>query len=142
MVYHSQAKDCKNCSLTTTCRAKVKANTVIRVIHRNIHQALFESTAKRMNTPLFQAKLAERLWKIEGILQEAKANHCLASAKYRGLTKIQIQAYLSANAQNIKRITFIILLYNWINDLTSHSIIFIKNNSKRSNVFFHLKIST
>lgn len=141
MVYHSQVKDCKTCSLITTCRAKVKANTVIRVIHRNIHQALFESTAKRMETPLFRAKLAERLWKIEGILQEAKANHCLGRAKYRGLSKMQIQAYLSASAQNIKRIIFIILLYQWFTHLIFHSITFIKDNNKKSPEFSYLSIN-
>jgi IS5 family transposase len=51
-------------------------------------------------------KLAERMWKIEGLFAETKRNHCLSRAKYRGRSKVQIQAYLCAMAQNLKRLLF------------------------------------
>lgn len=44
------------------------------------------------------------MWKIEGLFGEAKENHCLDRAKYRGLAKMQIQAYMIAAVQNLKRV--------------------------------------
>lgn len=59
----------------------------------------------------FQKKLTERMWKMEGIISEAKQRHCLSRAKYRGLMKTQIQAYMIASALNMKRlVAFFILL--------------------------------
>lgn len=45
----------------------------------------------------------ERSWKIEGIFAEAKENHGLDRARYRGRAKMQIQAYMTAIVQNVKR---------------------------------------
>ena len=64
--------------------------------------------------PLFKAQQTERFWKLEGIISEAKNRQGLARAKYRGLIKVQIQAYLSASAQNIKRLILFFILY-WLN---------------------------
>jgi len=47
------------------------------------------------------------MWKMEGLFAEAKQNHGLARARYRGRSKVQIQAYLSATAQNLKRLVFL-----------------------------------
>ena len=52
------------------------------------------------------------MWKCEGLFAEAKQNHCLARAKYRGRPKVQIQAYLCAIVQNLKRLLF--PLYCWL----------------------------
>ena len=38
-----------------------------------------------------------------GLFAESKQYHCLARAKYRGRSKVQIQAYLCAIVQNLKR---------------------------------------
>ena len=47
-----------------------------------------------MEKKSFQENLVERMWKMEGIISEAKQRHCLSRAKYRGLIKTQIQAYM------------------------------------------------
>ena len=65
-----------------------------------------------MKEPEFGQKLSVRMWKIEGLFAEAKQNHNLARAKYRGRPKVQIQAYLSAIAQNLKRL--VALFYYWL----------------------------
>ena len=52
------------------------------------------------------------MWKCEGLFAESKQNHCLARAKYRGRPKVQIQAYLCAIVQNLKRLLF--PLYCWL----------------------------
>jgi IS5 family transposase len=61
---------------------------------------------------MFLKRAAERMWKIEGLFAEAKQNHCLSRARYRGRCKVQIQAYLSAMVQNLKRLLF--PLYCWL----------------------------
>jgi hypothetical protein len=65
-----------------------------------------------MNEPEFCQKISERMWKMEGLFAEAKQNHCLARAKYRGRPKVQIQAYLIAIVQNLKRLLFPV--YCWL----------------------------
>jgi|SRR6185295_3058812 len=65
-----------------------------------------------MRDPVLNKRASERMWKIEGLFAEAKQNHCLSRAKYRGRSKVQIQAYLSAVAQSLKRLLF--LLYQWL----------------------------
>ena len=65
-----------------------------------------------MHDPGFGKRLSERMWKSEGLFAEAKQNHGLSRARYRGKSKVQIQAYLSAMAQNLKRLVF--LFYYWL----------------------------
>ena len=65
-----------------------------------------------MRDPVFRMTLSERMWKIEGLFAEAKQNHNLSRAKYRGTSKVQIQAYLSAIVQNLKRL--VALFYYWL----------------------------
>ena len=48
-----------------------------------------------MRDPVFGEKMSERMWKMEGLFAEAKQNHNLSRAKYRGRPKEQIQAYLT-----------------------------------------------
>ena len=55
-------------------------------------QDLFDEVQARMNEPAFGDRAAERMWKSEGLFAEAKVNHCLAQAKYRGRSKVQIHA--------------------------------------------------
>jgi transposase len=52
------------------------------------------------------------LAQIEGLFAEAKQFHGLSRAKYRGRSKMQIQAYLTAIVQNLKRLLF--PLYCWL----------------------------
>jgi hypothetical protein len=66
---------------------------------------LFEKVKVWMTEEKFQSNLVERMWKMEGLISEAKNLHCLSRAKYRGLKKTQIQAYMVASALNLKRLT-------------------------------------
>ncbi len=108
--YRSKVKDCSSCEYSKNCSAKRLLPACNRYIERNIHQALYEETQKRMKMPIFADKLVERFWKIEGIISEAKNRHGLSRARYRGLDKVQIQAYLSATVQNMKRIINIFIV--------------------------------
>ena len=57
-----------------------------------------------MKTPEFIERMKERMWKVEGINAEAKNLHALKRVKYRGLPKVQIQAYMTGAVQNLKRL--------------------------------------
>jgi Transposase DDE domain len=48
-------------------------------------------------------------WRVEGVHGEAKTRHGLARAVRRGLANMQIQAYLTAAAINLKRLAAVVL---------------------------------
>ena len=111
--YTSSAADCRDCPQLSTCPTESQKNFPHqRYVRRNVDQDLFEEVQARMRDPKFGWKRSERMWKSEGLFAEAKRNHCLARAKYRGRSKVQIQAYFSAIVQNLKRLVF--AFYLWI----------------------------
>ncbi len=59
-------------------------------------------------TEEFKKMRGERQWKMEGVFAEAKNNHGLDRARYRGKAKMQIQAYMTATVQNLKRLMTLI----------------------------------
>jgi DDE family transposase len=77
-----------------------------------LDQDLFEEVQAQMRDPTFRHKMSERMRKCEGLFAEAKQNHGLARARYRGRRRVQIQAYLSATVKNLKRLVF--LFYHWL----------------------------
>ena len=112
--YVSSSEDCRHCPQTSTCPARTRGPSPQRFVLRNLDQDLFEEVQAKMRDPTFRRKRSERMWKSEGLFAEAKRNHCLARAKYRGRCKVQIQAYLSAIVQNLKRL--VALIYCWLLD--------------------------
>lgn len=112
--YVSRSEDCRNCPRVETCPARFRKGAPHqRFVLRNIDQDLFEEVLARMRDPIFMQRASERMWKSEGLFAEAKQNHGLSRARYRSRAKVQIQAYLTAMAQNLKRLVF--LLYLWLN---------------------------
>jgi hypothetical protein len=81
-------------------------------VKRSLDQDLFEEVLAYMQESTFIERASERMWKCEGLFAESKQYHCLARAKYRGRSKVQIQAYLIAIVQNLKRLLF--PLYGWL----------------------------
>ena len=79
-----------------------------RYVTRNKYADLYEQMKIEMEQQYFKEKLYERMWKIEGVMNELKNYHDLKRAQYRGLENTQIQAYFSAMALNIKRLVFFI----------------------------------
>jgi hypothetical protein len=75
-------------------------------VKRSLDQDLFEEVLTYMQETPFRERASERMWQCEGLFAESKQNHCLARAKYRGRSKVQIQAYLCAIVQNLKRLLF------------------------------------
>ncbi|MCB1858322.1 MAG: transposase [Gammaproteobacteria bacterium] len=93
---------CKICSLRSTCLPGSQKNRA-RFVYRSLHQSHIDKVRRRQSTRLFKIKLTERVWKIEGLFGEAKDNHCLRRTKCRGMVNVQIQFYLTALTQNLKR---------------------------------------
>lgn len=91
--------------------AKLKNKGPARYVTRNRYAELYTQVIQDMELPFFKEKLYERMWKIEGIMNELKNYHDLKRAQYRGLQNTQIQAYLAAIALNIKRLVFFIIYY-------------------------------
>jgi len=102
--YVSSSAECKVCPQSPTCPARTRGSSPQRFVLRSLDQDLFEDVLTRMRDPVFRQKMSERMWKSEGIFAEAKQNHGLSRARYRGRAKVQIQAYMSATAQNLKRL--------------------------------------
>jgi transposase len=112
--YVTQSQACRDCAQASTCLAKTRKGSHQRFILRNVDQDLFEAVQAKMRDPTFGEKLAERMWKVEGLFAEAKQRHNLSRAKYRGRAKVQIQAYLTAIVQNLKRLVAALLLMLYI----------------------------
>ncbi len=111
--YVSSSADCQECPRASRCPARTRKNSPHqRFVLRSLDQDLFEEVQAQMCEPEFQAKLSQRMWKSEGLFAEAKQNHGLSRARYRGRAKVQIQAYLSATAQNLKRL--VAALLGWL----------------------------
>jgi transposase len=102
--YVSSSADCKVCPQASTCPARTRGSSPQRFVLRSLDQDLFEEMQTRMRDPVFGEKMSERMWKSEGLFAEAKQNHGLSRARYRGRSKVQIQAYMSATVQNLKRL--------------------------------------
>ena len=110
--YVSSSEDCRDCPQASMCPARTRGRTIQRFVLRSLDQDLFEEVQAKMRDPTFKQIRKERMWKSEGLFAEAKQNHNLSRAKYRGRPKVQIQALLSAIAQNVKRL--VALFYCWL----------------------------
>ena len=101
--YASLPGACRDCPLASTCPAKARPTAPhTRFVLRPLDQDVFDEVQAQMEEPQFKQNVSERMWKMEGLFAEAKQNHCLARARYRGRSKVQIQAYLIAIVQNLK----------------------------------------
>jgi transposase len=110
--YVTSSEECRNCPQASTCPARTRRGSHQRFVLRNVDQDLFEQVQAQMEQATFLERSSERMWKCEGLFAEAKQYHGLSRAKYRGRRKVQIQAYLIAIVQNLKRLLF--PLYGWL----------------------------
>ncbi len=102
---------CRNCPLKETCLPLPTMKTRnSKHIEMSIYHKAIEKAAKMEQTEEFKKLRGERQWKMEGVFAEAKDNHGLARARYRGRVKIQIQSYMTAIVQNLKRIAISLTL--------------------------------
>jgi transposase len=103
-IYRMLGNHCKNCPMNDKCYSKQHKVPRGKRLSMNIHHEIQARTRMQESTAEFKAALHERMWKIEGLFAEAKTYHGLDRARYRGRSKVQIQAYMIANVQNLKRL--------------------------------------
>jgi transposase len=135
--YTSSSADCQACPQASECPARSRQSAPhLHFVMRSMDQDLFEEVQAHMREPTFGEKLSERMWKMEGLFAEAKQNHCLSRAKYRSRSKVQIQAYLSAIVQNLKRLViavYLSVIACWLYHLSKTACT--SNGSKTSQTF-------
>lgn len=103
--YRRTYRDCAGCPRFESCiRPSPREAFRGKKILRNVHQDLFERIRRREQTRHFQRIQNERMWKMEGVFAEGKNCHGLNRARYRGRSKVQIQMYMTATVQNLKRL--------------------------------------
>ncbi|MNJ38584.1 Transposase DDE domain protein [compost metagenome] len=99
--YKSNPAVCRSCSLLQQC-------TTNKDQQRTIQRHIWEEQ-KEIVTQEWQSENGKRIYKIrattiERSFADAKVLHGLRYARFRGRERVQIQALLTATAQNIKRI--------------------------------------
>lgn len=79
----------------------------LRICNDNniLYLTFTDRVRKRQSTDAFIRKMIPRKWSIESLFAEAKQFHGFRRARYRRLHNVSIQALMTAQAQNIKRIT-------------------------------------
>ena len=113
--FYSKAKDCRRCPLKSDCLSKGRVNKAVMV--GNDYPALLRARRRRERWSNEDRRLYQRhRWRSEGFHGEAKTWHGLARAVRRGLANMKIQAYLTAAAVNLKRLSaaLLALLWFWI----------------------------
>jgi transposase len=101
--FTSRAKDCKRCDLRNLCLSGGRANKAVVLGHD--YPALLRARRRREHwSDCDRALYVRHRWKVEGLHGEAKTCHGLGRAVRRGLSNMQIQAYLTAAAINLKRL--------------------------------------
>jgi transposase len=102
--FYSRAKDCARCPLAKTCLSRGRVNKA--VVISDHYPALLRARRRRERWSAEDRRLYQRhRWRSEGFHGEAKTWHGLARAVRRGLDNMRIQAFLTAAAINLKRLT-------------------------------------
>jgi len=110
--YRITGRHCRHCPKRAECLPE-NAQQRARFVYRSPHQPEIDQVRKRQKTSAFIGKMILRKWTIEGLFAEAKQFHGLLRARYRGLSKVSIQALMTAMAQNIKRIINLSPCFYW-----------------------------
>ena len=108
--YHSDPKICENCPFKTDC-TQSKNNK--KVIARHLYAKKME-TANEVRLSDFGKKTYKRRSEtVERSFADAKQHHNHRYARFRGLKKVQMQCFLAAIAQNMKKMAlfFMFLIF-------------------------------
>jgi transposase len=100
-LYRFQAKQCGACSLREQCLEHPASNRG-RTVQKNEYQAEYDKVAEKAKTPEYQETRRVHS-KIERKLNEVARHHRCRRARYRGKTKVLVQALWTTLVVNIKR---------------------------------------
>ena len=99
--YWSSSKDCANCPRKSECMSE-KAKR--RLVTRHVWQDALEEVTWFTKTTIGRRIYSWRKQTIERSFAEAKENHGLRFARMLGIQNMREQCFLTAAAQNIKRL--------------------------------------
>jgi len=101
--YAAESQDCQSCTLCKQCVAPTSKRRTVLI--REGYDALVRARRRQGHWNLYWRQAYSRHFAtVEGIHGEAKAQHGLRRAARRGLANMQIQAYLTAMAIDLKRL--------------------------------------
>ncbi|MBI1744088.1 transposase [Candidatus Acetothermia bacterium] len=99
--YRARGTDCRACPVKARC---TDATILGRTVQRPWEQAAIEVVKEHLETERAAEHLKKRQVICEGSFAEAKNFHHFGRALYRGKWKMQVQDYLIAVVQNVKRL--------------------------------------
>jgi IS5 family transposase len=98
-------RNCSNCELKDKCTT----NREGRRVNRQEEGEILDLVKEILATPQARNNIAKRKWRVEGSFAEGKNLHLLRRALLRGLEWVQVQFYLVATIQNLKKL----VKYGW-----------------------------
>jgi transposase len=100
--YKSSKRFCNNsCPHRNNCTTG--GENSVREVQRNVYQDYIDYQIEKQNSHVWRALLKKRKTMVEGSFADAKENHGMRRAKYRGLAKVREQSFMTAIVQNIKK---------------------------------------
>ncbi len=99
--YYSEAKECKSCLHRARCFSEKAAR---RLVTRHVWQDYLDDTTAFTKTPTGKLLYAWRKETVERSFADSKELHGLRTARFIGLAGMREQSFLSAAAQNMKKI--------------------------------------
>lgn len=103
--YSAKKRDCNNCSKRSIC-IRPGAKGPRKISH---YDSVYYGKARGWyNSGYGRAMQRLRGTILEGIMGQAKTYHGMAKAKFRGLTKVEIQFLMTATALNLKKMVRIL----------------------------------
>ena len=109
--YHSEAKVCKECPLRSDC---TQSQNHKKVITRHVLQDSMDRANERRLSDWGKKIYKRRCETVERSFADAKQHHGHRYARFRGLEKVQMQAYLAATAQNMKKMAILLASLRFI----------------------------
>ncbi|WP_261162007.1 transposase, partial [Serratia fonticola] len=115
--YRSDPAVCQRCEQRGQCTQNSKAQ---KTITRHVWETSKEEANRLRLTKWGKKVYARRKETVERSFADAKQHHGHRYARFRGLSKVQMQCLLAATAQNMKKMALLALLYavyKWLKGL-------------------------
>ncbi len=103
--YHSDPKECAFCPMRDDC---TQSKNMKKVITRHIYADAVDRANQMRLSPYGKRTYRRRSETVERSFADAKQHHGHRYARFRGLSKVQMQCWLAATAQNIKKIALMV----------------------------------
>lgn len=103
--YHSNPKECIDCPLRQDCTS---SQNMKKVVTRHIYTEAMDRANQMRLSKYGRKTYRRRSETVERSFADAKQHHGHRYARFRGLAKVQMQCWLAAAAQNIKKIALVV----------------------------------